>query len=91
MSSFVAPLQIAAIVALPLTLGLAVVVWSKVRAGQYVRRMAGVDATVRGIFRAVELQPMPERLSLVVDALEEHDAIAAAAAAGRRTRAGVEA
>jgi hypothetical protein len=87
MSSYAAPLQIAAITALPLCLGFAVVLWSKVRAAGYAKRITGVDVGVRGMFRAVELQPMPERLALVVDALEEHDAIAAAAAAGRHTRA----
>lgn len=87
MSSFASPLQlttVAAVAVWPLALGLGVVLWTKFRAAAHARRVARVDTHVRGMFRAVELQPVPERLAVVVDALEEHDAIAAAAAGGRR-------
>lgn len=89
MSSFASPLQmttIAAVAAWPLAAGLGLVIWTKFRAAAHARRMGRVDLQVRGMFRAVELQPMPDRLALVVDALEEQDAIAAAAAHGRRRR-----
>jgi hypothetical protein len=49
--------------------------------------VSAVTHEVRGLYRAVELQPMPDRLKLVVEALEERDAIAAAAAGGLRQRA----
>ena len=87
MSSFASPLQlttVAAVAIWPLAAGLALVLWTRMRAAAHQRRMASVDNRVRGLFRAVELQPTPDRLALVVDALEEQDAIAAAAAHGRR-------
>lgn len=87
MSSLATPLQlttIAAIAAWPLAAGLGLVMWTKVRASRQARRVANVDVHVRDMFRSVELTPMPDRLALVVDALEDHDAIAAAAATGRQ-------
>jgi len=90
MTSIASPLQlttIAAIAAWPLALGLALVIWTKMRAAAHARRVAAVEAQMRGVFRAMELQPVPDRFALVVDALEEGDAIAAAAASGRRQRA----
>jgi hypothetical protein len=77
---------VAAVAIWPLAAGLALVIWTRVRAAQHARRLSHVDQSVRGMFRAVELQPTPDRLALVVDALEERDAIAAAAAGGRRQR-----
>jgi hypothetical protein len=87
MSAFASPLQITAItaaVAWPLAAGLALVAWSKFRAGAHSRRALALEGRVRGLYRHLEVQPTPERLALVVDALEERDAIAAAAAHGRR-------
>jgi hypothetical protein len=87
MSAFASPLQITAItaaVAWPLAAGLGLVVWSKFRAGAHQRRAMALDGRMRGLYREMEVQPTPDRLALVVDALEEHDAIAAAAAGVRR-------
>lgn len=88
MSAFASPLQItlvSAAVAWPLAAGLALVTWSKFRAGAHVRRATVLENRVRGLYRDVELQPTPDRLTLVVEALEEHDAIAAAGARRRVT------
>jgi hypothetical protein len=79
MTAFASPLQITAVtaaVAWPLAAGLAVVVWSKFRAGAQVRRTVALEGRVRGLYREVELQPTPERLTLVVDALVEGEALA---------------
>jgi hypothetical protein len=78
---------LAAVVAWPLAAGLGIVIWSKFRAGAHAKRVTLLNRDVRGLYRSVEVQPMPDRLKLVVDALEEHDAIAAAAAGGLRQRA----
>lgn len=66
-----------AVFAWPLALGLTVVLWSKVRAAERVRREAALGAELRGLYRMVEGQAVPERLALVVEALEEADAMAA--------------
>lgn len=90
MSSFASPLQITAIAAAvtwPLAAGLGVVAWSKFRAGAHTRRVAAVEGKVRGLYRTLEVQPVPDRFALVVDALEEGDAIAAAAAHKRPAKA----
>lgn len=84
MSSYAAPLQIAAVCAAvrwPLSVGLALVLWSRVRAAERRRRLAALDAGLAGMFRAVQAEPVPGRLELVVEALEERDAMAAPAAA----------
>ncbi|WP_374470883.1 hypothetical protein [Phenylobacterium sp.] len=88
MSSITSPLQIATVaaaVAWPFAAGLGVVLWSKMRAAGQARRQAAVDAELKGLFRQVEGRGVPPRLALVVDALEEHDALAAAA---ERAKAG---
>ena len=59
----------------PLLAGLGVVAWSKVRAAERSRRVAALDADVRGLYRMVEGRPVPERLALVVEALDEADAM----------------
>ena len=55
----------------------------------HLRRLARIDGGLQGMFRTVETQPLPERLELVVDALEEHAAMtpkfAAPIAPARRT------
>lgn len=95
MSSFAPPLQIAAVVAAvawPFAAGLGVVLWSKARAAAKARRAATLDGDLQGMFRQVEGRGVPARLALVVDALEEHDALTAAAerakAAAAPTKAG---
>ncbi|HEY8617226.1 hypothetical protein [Phenylobacterium sp.] len=82
MSSFASPLQIATVaaaVAWPFAAGLGVVLWSKARAAGHARRRAAVDSQLQGMFRQVEARGVPPRLALVVDALEEHEALKAAA------------
>lgn len=87
MSAFASPIQMTAVaVALgwPLAAGLGVVLWSKARAAGHSRKAAMVDANLKGMFQAVEARGVPARLSLVVDALEEHEALKAA---GERAKA----
>jgi uncharacterized protein HemX len=86
-----APLQIAAAsvaVAWPLAAGLTLVLWTKARAAERRRRLAAIEGGLKGLFHAVERQPLSERLELVVDALDEQAAMAAQAkaAAPRRRR-----
>jgi hypothetical protein len=79
MSSFAAPLQIAAAssaVLWPLAAGATLVLWTKARAAERRRRLALIEGGLQGMFRTVQGQPVPERLELVVDALEEHAAMA---------------
>ena len=74
------PLQIAlALSALvwPLAAGLGLVLWSKARAAERARREAALDRELSGMFRTVEGRPVPERLALVVEALEEAQAMQA--------------
>lgn len=82
MSSLASPLQIAAVVAAvgwPFAAGLGVVMWSKARAAAKARRARALDGDLQDMFRQVEARGVPARLALVVDALEEHDALSAAA------------
>ena len=79
MGSFASPLQIAAFAAAvgwPLAAGLGVVLWSKARAARRAKAEAQLDSELKGLFRQVERRGVPERLALVVDALEEQDALA---------------
>ena len=72
------PMEMAAIVAAlgwPLLAGLALVVWTKLRAGAQQRQQAALDAELKGMFRSIETRPAPERLTMVVDALEEGEAM----------------
>ena len=78
MSMLAAPLQIAAAstaIIWPLAAGATLVLWTKARAAERQRRLAMIDGGLQGMFRTVEAQPLPERLELVVDALEEHAAM----------------
>lgn len=82
MSSFASPIQMTAVaVALgwPLAAGLGVVIWSKARAAGHSRKTATVDAQLKDMFQSVESRGVPTRLALVVDALEEHEALKASA------------
>ena len=82
MGSLGSPLQIAAVVAAvawPFAAGLGVVLWSKARAAAKARRASALDGDLQAMFRQVEARGVPARLALVVDALEEHDALSAAA------------
>jgi hypothetical protein len=83
MSSIASPLQIATVAAAvtwPFAAGLGVVLWSKARAASQARRRATLDSDLKGMFSEVERRGVPPRLALVIDTLEEHEAMAAAAA-----------
>ncbi|THD78867.1 MAG: hypothetical protein E7812_10880 [Phenylobacterium sp.] len=78
MSMFATPLQFAAAstaIVWPLAAGATLVLWTRARAAERQRRLARIDGGLQGLFRTVEAQPLPERLELVVDALEEHAAM----------------
>jgi len=90
MSSIAYPLQIAATSAAivwPLAAGATLVLWTKARAAERQRKLALIEGGLQGLFRNVERQGVTDRLELVVDALEEHEAMTriAAAAAARKT------
>ena len=91
MDLFAAPTQIAALTAAvvwPLAAGATLVLWTKARAAERRRKLALIDGGLQGMFRTVEAQGIPDRLNLVVDALEEHAEISAevAKSAPRRRR-----
>ncbi len=86
------PLQVLALAAAlgwPFLAGLGVVLWSKARSAERRRRTAEMETRLQGLFRSVEAQPPPERLMLVIDALEEAEALRLRAdpKAGRKTAA----
>lgn len=94
MISFAGPLQIAALSAAilwPLALGVALVLWTKVRAAERRRKLAVIDGGLQQMFRHMEAKPAPGRLELVVEALEEQAAVQSldAPAVGRRKTAPV--
>ena len=81
MSSLPSTMQIATIasaVVWPLGAGLAVVMWSKARAAAHARKVAAMEVRLRGMFRDIEERAVPAHLSVVVDALEEGEALAPA-------------
>lgn len=76
MASLAAPLQIAAVagaVGWPLAAGAALVYWSRLRAAAHARKVAALEAGLQGLYEDVKGKPVPSRLSMVVDALEEAD------------------
>jgi hypothetical protein len=80
----VSPLRIAvaaAAVGWPLVAGLAVVLWSKARAAAQSAKAADLDARLKGLYRTVELRETPPALAVVIDALDEHQAIQASLSA----------
>ena len=54
---------------------------TKARAADRARRLAVIEGELRGLFQGVANQPVPGRLELVVEALEEQAAIEARPAA----------
>jgi len=89
MALAVSPVQLAVVAAAvgwPLVAGLAVVTWSKARAAAQAAKAADLDARLRGLYRTVELRGTPPGLAVVVDALEEHEAMQADLAAARPAR-----
>jgi hypothetical protein len=65
----------------PLAAGAAVVVWAKARAAARARRVASMESQLRGLYRTVEAEPIPQRLSMVVEALEEGEELTTAGSA----------
>jgi hypothetical protein len=91
MGALASPLQFAAAggaLILPLAAGVAVVVWSKARAARHARRVAATERELASLYRSVELQPVPQRLAMVIDAVEEGEELASSTAKGK---AGVDA
>ena len=77
------PLQLATLGAAllwPLAAGVAVVVWSKIRAAARAKQLSAMDGKLKELYRTVESKPAPSRLMMVVDALEEGDELAAGGA-----------
>jgi hypothetical protein len=79
------PLEVvafASVLVWPLIAGVAVVLWSRARAAAHARRVAAMESDLQGLYQSLESLPIPSRLTMVVDALEEGEALA-----GPRTRA----
>ena len=79
-------LMIVGAVTWPFAVGLAVVLWSKRRAKVREASLSRVEAGVRQLYRTLESQPVPPRLAVTVDALQEAEEMAAAKAELRRRR-----
>ena len=94
MSELSNPLHLAALgsaLLWPLAAGVAIVVWSKSRAAARRREAAAVEDKLKDLYHHVETKPVPGRLRLVVDALEEADELTpsgAKASARKGTPAG---
>jgi hypothetical protein len=72
------PLQIATLgsaLIWPLAAGIAVVVWYRARAARR-RRLAATDDELKGLYHSLEQRPVPARLAMVVEALEEGEELA---------------
>lgn len=70
----------------PFAAGLAAVLWSKRRAKLRDASLARVEVGVRQLYESLEAQPIPPRLAVTVDALQEAEEMAAAKAEMRRRR-----
>lgn len=70
----------------PFVAGAGVVLWSKSRAKRREAAFVRVEAGVRQLYETLEAQPVPPRLAVTVDALQEAEEMAAAKAAARRRR-----
>ena len=80
MGDLPAPLHLATLggaILWPLAAGVVVVFWSKARAAARAKRIASMDGELKAFYRAVEAKPLPSRLTLVVDALEEGEELTA--------------
>lgn len=88
MGDLASPLQVATVanaLVWPLAAGAAVVVWSKVRAAAHARRVAAMEGQLRDAYQTVKSEPVPAQLSMVVDALEEGQELAADPGAKAKT------
>jgi hypothetical protein len=86
-----APVHLAAAtaaIAWPAAAGVTLVLWSRARAAERRRRLAVLEGGIKGLFRAVESQPLSPQLELVVEAIAEQAAMSAQtkAPAPRRRR-----
>jgi hypothetical protein len=82
MGNLAPPLELTSIIGAvfwPLAAGVAVVAWSRKRTADRAKRLAGMDGEVRSLYRTVEARPVPQHLTMVVEALEEGEALAAGA------------
>jgi hypothetical protein len=80
MGNLAPPLEFTSIVGAvfwPLAAGVAIVAWSRKRAMDRAKRLAQLDGEVRSLYRTVEARPVPQHLTMVVEALEEGEALAA--------------
>ena len=69
----------------PLAAGLTLVLWAKSRAARRQRRITALEGELKGMFEAVEAQGVPSRMSFVVEALEEGEALRPVAPVRART------
>ena len=84
------PLQFATLVGAlgwPLLAGAGVVLWSRARASAHAKRVAAMELQLQGMYRTLQARPVPAKLGMVVEALEEGEALAPARANGRLTAA----
>lgn len=93
MGNLASPLQFASVASAllwPLAAGVAVVAWSKARAAGHAKRVAAMDDQLQGLYRTMEAKPVPSRLAMVVEALEEGEELASGAKdkVGAKTAAG---
>ena len=82
MGNLAPPLEFTSIVSAifgPLAAGVAVVVWSRKRAADRAKRLTEMDGQVRSLYRTVEARAVPPHLTMVVEALEEGEGLAASA------------
>jgi hypothetical protein len=82
MGNLASPLQVATVanaLVWPLLAGVGVVFWSKARAAAHARRVAAMEHQLQDMYQTIEANPVPSRLSLVVEALEEGQELAPAA------------
>jgi len=86
MGDLASPLQVTAVASAliwPLAAGVGVVFWSKARAAAHARRVAAMEHQLKGFYRTLETNPLPSRLAMVVEALEEGQELAPASAAAK--------
>lgn len=79
-------LLIVGALAWPFAIGATVVLWSRARARRREAALANVEAGVRQLYSTLEAQPIPPRLAVTVDAMQEAEEMALFKAAVRRHR-----
>lgn len=87
MINLASPLQVATLVSVlawPLLAGVGVVFWSRARAAAHARRVAVMESHLQGMFRTLETKPIPQRLAMVVEALEEGEELTPSSSAKGR-------